>query len=157
MAELLYLYFAAINDETINFILNLLEPKLIHNEEIQKKIILANALIELGVTEEESKKYLSTKYKNLLEEQVNLKKEDALLSGTFNKLHGIVLNSSSCRYFQTILILLIFSGAIINLYLDYNKFKGRNTQSSIPKLKKLLENFSCQSLIEFFRPTDITN
>lgn len=46
-----------------------------------------------------------------------------------------------------------FLGTIINLYIDYNKFKGRNVKMSIPKIKDVLENYSMQNLMELFRPT----
>lgn len=47
---------------------------------------------------------------------------------------------------------IILTGIITDLYVDYNKFKGINVKSKIPKLMEILENYDYNELLHFFRP-----
>lgn len=62
-----------INDDSINHVIKLLEPKLSQQRSLTEKITLLNALSELEVTEEETVNYLSAKYKDLLNNEKEIR------------------------------------------------------------------------------------
>ncbi|KAF5285041.1 hypothetical protein FQR65_LT02353 [Abscondita terminalis] len=119
-----------VNDDTINHILQLIDPKLQAHGKLAKKILLLNALHELSVNEEETLNALSTEYKTLLENEKTLRTEYSSSPAYLDRLYGIVTD----------------------LYIDYHKLKGVSVKSKIPKLLSILEKYNYKSLLEFFRP-----
>ncbi|CAH1160086.1 unnamed protein product [Phaedon cochleariae] len=119
-----------INDESVNFVLRSIEEKLLKHQKLAKDLILLNALNELEVTEEETTKYLSGKYRNLLSSAKEIRKQ------ADSDLHCLQ------RYY----------GAIEDLYISYSKFKGLNPKPRATELRKMLENYSYENTILFFRP-----
>ncbi|KAK4887270.1 hypothetical protein RN001_003541 [Aquatica leii] len=119
-----------VNDDTINHILQLIDPKLQAHAKLSHQILLLNALHELSVNEEETINALSAEYKNLLEDEKRLRLEYSSSPSYLDRLYGVVTD----------------------LYIDYYKFKGVSVKSKIPKLLTILEKYDYKSLLEFFRP-----
>ncbi|EFA01565.1 Bardet-Biedl syndrome 7 protein homolog-like Protein [Tribolium castaneum] len=119
-----------INDESINHVIKLIEPKLIKQKDLNNDIKLLNALNELEVTEEENRTCLSEKYRNLLANEKELRREFQSQPDYLDRLYGIVTD----------------------LYIDYNKFKGCNVKSKLATLREILDEYSYDALIQFFRP-----
>lgn len=65
---------SVISEESINSVLKLLENKLLMYQKISKEVSLLDALNELEVKEEETTKYLSSKYKDLLARENDIRK-----------------------------------------------------------------------------------
>ncbi|KAJ8944864.1 hypothetical protein NQ314_009354 [Rhamnusium bicolor] len=119
-----------ISDESINSVLKLLEEKLILYQKLAKDISLLDALNELEVTEEETAKYLSPKYKDLLIREKEVRKLYQSQPGCLDRIYGTVSD----------------------LFIDFNKFKGINSRQKATKLMEVLEDYSYDNLVSFFRP-----
>jgi hypothetical protein len=48
--------------------------------------------------------------------------------------------------------MVVLSGIVSDLYVDYNKFKGCNVKSKLVRLREILDEYSYDALILFFRP-----
>ncbi|KAJ3630530.1 hypothetical protein MTP99_011722 [Tenebrio molitor] len=121
---------SSINDESINHVIKLIEPKLVKQKMISNNVTLLDALNELEVNDEESLGYLSGKYKDLLVNEKGLRAEFQEQPDYLDRLYGIVSD----------------------LYVDYNKFKGCNVKSKLVRLREILDDYSYDALILFFRP-----
>ncbi|XP_018568735.1 Bardet-Biedl syndrome 7 protein homolog [Anoplophora glabripennis] len=119
-----------ISEESINSVLKLLENKLLLYQKIAKEVSLLNALNELEVSEEETTKYLSSKYKDLLEREKDIRTAHQNQPGCLDRIYG----------------------TITDLFMDFNKFKGINSRHKAPKLVEILESYSYDNLVKFFRP-----
>ncbi|XP_068907330.1 Bardet-Biedl syndrome 7 protein homolog isoform X2 [Tenebrio molitor] len=121
---------SSINDESINHVIKLIEPKLVKQKMISNNVTLLDALNELEVNDEESLGCLSGKYKDLLVNEKGLRAEFQEQPDYLDRLYGIVSD----------------------LYVDYNKFKGCNVKSKLVRLREILDDYSYDALILFFRP-----
>ncbi|KAK5643844.1 hypothetical protein RI129_007689 [Pyrocoelia pectoralis] len=119
-----------VNDDSINHILKLIDPKLQSHAKLSKEVLLLDALHELGVNDTETVQALSTKYQVLLEKEKELRAEFSNQPAYLDRLYGI----------------------ITDLYIDYYKFKGVSVKSRIPKLLTILDNYDYKNLLLFFRP-----
>ncbi|KAJ8912894.1 hypothetical protein NQ315_011217 [Exocentrus adspersus] len=117
-----------ISEESINSVLKLLESKLLLYQKITKEISLLDALNELEVTEEETTKSLSSKYRDLLAREKDIRKVYQIQPGCLDRLYG----------------------TITDLFMDFNKFKGVNARHKAAKLVEILENYSYMTLVQFF-------
>ncbi|XP_030747216.1 Bardet-Biedl syndrome 7 protein homolog [Sitophilus oryzae] len=120
-----------INDQCLDHVIKKIEPKLLEHKKLIKDKNLFDALNELEISEEENVKYLSPKYKNLLERKNTL-------VGHFNSFPDYL-----SRLYD----------AILNLYKDYNKLKGiQVTRTKVMEIEECLQNYSYASLISLFKP-----
>ncbi|KAF2879488.1 hypothetical protein ILUMI_26683 [Ignelater luminosus] len=120
----------SVNDESVPHILKLIDPKLRSHSKLVDDISLLDALHELGVNDEETLNSLSPKYRNLLENEKELRAYYSGQPAYLDRLYGI----------------------ITDLYIDYNKFKSVSAKSKIPKLLAILDNYNYEDLLYFFRP-----
>jgi hypothetical protein len=79
---------AGINDESINHVIKLIEPKLVKQKMISNNVTLLDALNELEVNDEESLGYLSGKYKDLLVNEKGLRAEFQEQPDYLDRLYG---------------------------------------------------------------------
>jgi hypothetical protein len=79
---------AGINDESINHVIKLIEPKLVKQKMISNNVTLLDALNELEVNDEESLGYLSGKYKDLLVNEKGLRAEFQGQPDYLDRLYG---------------------------------------------------------------------
>ncbi|KAI4462734.1 bardet-biedl syndrome 7 protein [Holotrichia oblita] len=117
-------------DESITHVLKIIDPKLKSHTELSNKITLLDALHELEVNDASSMSCLSSKYKELLENEKELRLEFTSQPSYLDRLYGI----------------------ITDLYVDFYKLKGTNVKSKIPKLIHILDNYSYEDLLQQFRP-----
>ncbi|KAJ8951664.1 hypothetical protein NQ318_012205 [Aromia moschata] len=117
-------------DETVNYVLKLLEEKLLLYQKLTKEVSLLDALEELGVEEEDTAKCLSENYRDLLARRKEVRSLFQSQPGCLDRLYG----------------------AISDLFVDYSKFKGITSRHKAPRLIEILENYSYDRLVEFFRP-----
>ncbi|KAF7270542.1 hypothetical protein GWI33_016498 [Rhynchophorus ferrugineus] len=123
-----------INEDCIDHMIKLIEPKLLEHQKMLRDKELFDALNELEVTEEENIKYLSSKYRTLL--------------GKSNEF----LNP--CRDNPDYLRRLWDS--IINLYKHYNKMKGIQLgKYKVSEIQYCLDNYSYHDLINLFKPNQV--
>lgn len=79
---------AGINDESINHVIKLIEPKLLKQKDLNNNITLLDALNELEITEEENVAYLSSKYKDLLMNEKDIRREFQAQPDHLDRLYG---------------------------------------------------------------------
>lgn len=143
-------FFAAINDDSIKNTLKLIDPKLKSRQDLASKIALLDALKELEVTQEETSKSLSSKYRDLITNEKSLRAEYESLPSYLDRLYGI------CCYLKTVLCVNMYFcvlGIITDLYVDYFKLKAINVKSKVPKLIEILDHYNFDRLITFFIPS----
>ncbi|XP_056636880.1 Bardet-Biedl syndrome 7 protein homolog [Diorhabda sublineata] len=121
----------SLSDESINFVIKAAEQEIVKHQKCANEVKLLNALHELEISEEETVKYLSDKYKDLLQREKEIKKTSQNGVGCLEKLYGI----------------------LCNLYLDYYKFKGVNMKNE-DKLKQLLQNYNYEIVLQFFKSNE---
>mgnify|MGYP005983928665 CR=1 FL=1 len=46
----------------------------------------------------------------------------------------------------------VILGIITDLYVDFYKFKGANVKSRLARLREVLDGYSYDALVQFFRP-----
>lgn len=80
--------FSDVIDESINHILKLIDPKLKKYTDLAKKITLLDALHELEVNDAASTNCLSGKYKELLENEKELRQEYCSQPSYLDRLYG---------------------------------------------------------------------
>ncbi|CAH0560889.1 unnamed protein product [Brassicogethes aeneus] len=119
-----------ISDDSIDSVLYLINDKIIKQQKLQKDAALLNALNELEVTSEENSTYLCKKYKDILANDKDISRQMQEQQGDLDRLYG----------------------TISDLYVNYFKLQGANVISKLPTLLKVLENYSYDSLLNFFRP-----
>ncbi|XP_060532411.1 Bardet-Biedl syndrome 7 protein homolog isoform X2 [Cylas formicarius] len=119
-----------INDESVNHVIKLIEPKLLGHQQTLRDFALLAALEELEITEEENLKYLTPKYRCLLD-----RKRD--------------INDSFKNFPQQSDIL---ADTIVNLYLEYNRFKGLSGKYKAKRIRECLDPYSFEKLIDVFKP-----
>ncbi|XP_017775977.1 PREDICTED: Bardet-Biedl syndrome 7 protein homolog [Nicrophorus vespilloides] len=122
---------AAINDDSINHVLNMIDPKLNGHIQLANKVALMDALQELEINDEESVGYLTENYRNLLVNKASIRAEFSSQPSYLDRLHGI----------------------ITDLYIDYYKFKGMNVKAKVPRLLEVLQRYTYTELLHIFRPT----
>lgn len=76
------------NDESIRYVLKLIDPKLQTHQSLSNKIALLEALKELEVTEEETGKYLSPKYRDLIANEKEIREEFNSMPSYLDRLYG---------------------------------------------------------------------
>lgn len=79
---------AAINDESISYTLKSLHSNLEKHKEIEKKLMLLQALHELEINESDNLNYLTPKYRKLLSEEEELKKNSNTKPSYLERLYG---------------------------------------------------------------------
>ncbi|XP_045478610.1 Bardet-Biedl syndrome 7 protein homolog isoform X2 [Harmonia axyridis] len=119
----------AIDDQTIDDVIKVLVPSLQKHQNFKRDLILLEALHELELSEADNVSSLTEKYKKLLEEESNLRNESNNNPDYLERLYGIVCD----------------------LYADYNKLKGINIKSQLPKLMTVLEEVNYKKLLDFFK------
>ncbi|XP_028129556.1 Bardet-Biedl syndrome 7 protein homolog [Diabrotica virgifera virgifera] len=124
----------SISDETINFLIKSAEEQLLKHQKLARDLELLDAINELEVTEEETMKCLSEKYKDLLKREKEIRATAQEDTGSLERLYGM----------------------LIGLYKDYYKFKGLNIKQKAEQLKALLKDYDYEKVIEFFRPAEKT-
>ncbi|XP_019866840.1 Bardet-Biedl syndrome 7 protein homolog [Aethina tumida] len=115
-------------DDSIDTVLDLINNKIVTEKSNEKDLTLLNALNELEVTNEEISGSLCQKYKEILANSKTIIQKSQ--PGCLERLYG----------------------TISNLYVNYYKFKGANVVSKLPNLLRVLENYSYEGLLDFFRP-----
>lgn len=79
---------SVISEESVNSVLKLLENKLLLYQKVSKEVALLDALNELEVSEEETTKHLSSKYKDLLAREKDVRKIHQSQPGRLDRLYG---------------------------------------------------------------------
>ncbi|XP_048473512.1 Bardet-Biedl syndrome 7 protein isoform X2 [Rhincodon typus] len=116
-----------VNEESINYTLKLIHPKLEHQLLLAKKVQLIDALKELQLYEG-NVDFLIPEYRCILEEADNLLEEYKKQPAHLERLYGM----------------------ITDLFIDKFKFKGTNVKTKVPLLLEILDNYDPKSLMAFF-------
>ncbi|XP_078396201.1 BBSome complex member BBS7 isoform X2 [Cetorhinus maximus] len=116
-----------VNEESINYTLQLIHPKLEHQLLLAKKVQLIDALKELQLYEG-NVDFLIPEYRCILEEADNLLEEYKKQPAHLERLYGM----------------------ITDLFIDKFKFKGTNVKTKVPLLLEILDNYDPKSLMAFF-------
>ncbi|XP_059821053.1 Bardet-Biedl syndrome 7 protein isoform X1 [Hypanus sabinus] len=116
-----------VNEESVNYTLKLIHPKLEHQLLLAKKVQLIDALKELQVYEG-NVDFLIPEYRSILEEADNLLEEFKKQPAHLERLYGM----------------------ITDLFIDKFKFKGTNVKTKVPLLLEILDNYDPNSLAAFF-------
>ncbi|XP_048390494.1 Bardet-Biedl syndrome 7 protein isoform X4 [Stegostoma tigrinum] len=116
-----------VNEESINYTLKLIHPKLEHQLLLAKKVQLIDALKELQLYEG-NVDFLIPEYRCILEEADNLLEEYKKQPAHLERLYGM----------------------ITDLFIDKFKFKGTNVKTKVPLLLEILDNYDPKSLTAFF-------
>ncbi|KAG5865898.1 Bardet-Biedl syndrome 7-like protein [Gonioctena quinquepunctata] len=117
-----------ISEEAVHYVLKSIEGKLLSCQKLKKQLSLLNALDEIAVTEEETIKYLSRKYKDILRCQESIRKSAESNPLYLEKVYDIV----------------------VDLYVAHNKLKGLNSKQTV-NLREVLEAYDYDKIIAFFR------
>ncbi|XP_066154272.1 Bardet-Biedl syndrome 7 protein homolog isoform X2 [Euwallacea fornicatus] len=119
-----------INDQCIDHILKMVEPKLLEHKQFLRDKELFDALNELEIAEEDNVKYLSEKYRAILQKKSELVEHFKTYPDYLDRLYD----------------------SILNLLTSYNKLKGLQlSRQKIEDLKRNLENYSFDDLIDVFK------
>ncbi|XP_072112204.1 Bardet-Biedl syndrome 7 protein isoform X2 [Mobula birostris] len=116
-----------VNEESVNYTLKLIHPKLEHQLLLAKKVQLIDALKELQVYEG-NVDFLIPEYRSILEEADSLLEEFKKQPAHLERLYGM----------------------ITDLFIDKFKFKGTNVKTKVPLLLEILDNYDPNSLAAFF-------
>ncbi|XP_032873072.1 Bardet-Biedl syndrome 7 protein isoform X1 [Amblyraja radiata] len=116
-----------VNEESVNYTLKLIHPKLEYQLLLAKKVHLIDALKELQVYEG-NVDFLIPEYRSILEEADSLLEEYKKQPAHLERLYGM----------------------ITDLFIDKFKFKGTNVKTKVPLLLEILDNYDPGSLAEFF-------
>ncbi|XP_062902593.1 Bardet-Biedl syndrome 7 protein isoform X2 [Mobula hypostoma] len=116
-----------VNEESVNYTLKLIHPKLEHQLLLAKKVQLIDALKELQVYEG-NMDFLIPEYRSILEEADSLLEEFKKQPAHLERLYGM----------------------ITDLFIDKFKFKGTNVKTKVPLLLEILDNYDPNSLAAFF-------
>ncbi|XP_072898956.1 Bardet-Biedl syndrome 7 protein isoform X2 [Hemitrygon akajei] len=116
-----------VNEESVNYTLKLIHPKLEHQLLLAKKVQLIDALKELQVYEG-NVDFLIPEYRSILEEADSLLEEYKKQPAHLERLYGM----------------------ITDLFIDKFKFKGTNVKTKVPLLLEILDNYDPNSLAAFF-------
>ncbi|XP_078261730.1 BBSome complex member BBS7 isoform X4 [Rhinoraja longicauda] len=116
-----------VNEESVNYTLKLIHPKLEYQLLLAKKVHLIDALKELQVYEG-NVDFLIPEYRSILEEADSLLEEYKKQPAHLERLYGM----------------------ITDLFIDKFKFKGTNVKTKVPLLLEILDNYDPNSLAELF-------
>ncbi|XP_069781264.1 Bardet-Biedl syndrome 7 protein isoform X2 [Narcine bancroftii] len=116
-----------VNEESVNYTLKLIHPKLEHQLLLAKKVQLIDALKELQVYEG-NVDFLIPEYRSILVEADSLLEEYKKQPAHLERLYGM----------------------ITDLFIDKFKFKGTNVKTKVPLLLEVLDNYDPNSLAAFF-------
>ena len=116
-----------LNEESIINVLYRIHPKLEYQLLLAKRIQLIDGLKELD-TYENDKTFLTTEYKEILDNADMLQDEFKKQPCHLERLYGMVTD----------------------LYIDRHKFKGQNVKNKVSQLINILDNYDLNTLIEFF-------
>ncbi|KAL1505873.1 hypothetical protein ABEB36_005330 [Hypothenemus hampei] len=118
-----------INDECINHVIKIIEPRLLRHKEFLRNRELLEALNELEIVEEENVKYLSDKYKSILDKKSELNEHFKTYPDYLERLYE----------------------SVINLHINYSKLKGLNqSKQKVDLLKMYLDNYSYEGILNLF-------
>ncbi|RZF38664.1 hypothetical protein LSTR_LSTR003470 [Laodelphax striatellus] len=120
---------SSINNESIDSLLRLLDPKIDYYSNLEKKCTLIEALKDVETHEENVAECLMPEYKEILKNQSQLRAEHSKSSGFLDRLKAF----------------------ITELFLHWYKFKGINVKSRIPLLVEILDNYNFEELLSAFK------
>ncbi|CAG9766610.1 unnamed protein product [Ceutorhynchus assimilis] len=121
-----------LNDDCIDHVLKIIEPKLFEHQTCLRDRELNQALNELDIAEEENVKYLSERYRALLLKNKELEEHFRKYPDYLERIYS----------------------SIIDLYISYNKLKGIQAgRHKINQIRINLENnYSYHNIISIFKP-----
>ncbi|CAB4066898.1 BBS7 [Lepeophtheirus salmonis] len=117
-----------VNEESVYHTLNLIHPKLEAQLLLAKQVALIEPLRDLAANEPDTN-FLSPEYKFILENSETLRNQFKKQPAHLERLYGM----------------------ITDLFIDQHKFKGNNVKSKVSNLLEVLDKYSLESLIEFFK------
>ncbi|XP_075234502.1 BBSome complex member BBS7-like [Lycorma delicatula] len=117
-----------INDDSMISVINLLHPKIEFYVNLLKQVTLLEALNDVETHDNNMSGCLSAEYKQILHNQHEILAQ-------YNKYPGY-LDRLKC--------------AVVDLYVDWFKFKGINVKPKIPLLTDALNNYSLDLILSFF-------
>ncbi|CAH1996731.1 unnamed protein product [Acanthoscelides obtectus] len=118
----------SVNDESVKQVLLLVDKIITNCLQKSKELRLLNALNEIDVTAEESVKYLSDEYKELLAREENIRKTMIGQDGNIE----------------------ILLDVIMNIYKDYKQIKGGYSKQKAAILKDALKDYSYEKVVSLF-------
>eukprot|EP00736_Rhodelphis_marinus_P009663 Rmarinus@m.22437 len=116
-----------VDDNSVPHMLNLIHPKLQYQFSLSKKVDAINGLKELSMQEEDVS-FLSDELKNVLENAEHYQKEFEHQPRTLQFLFNVV----------------------VDLFIAKHKFKGQNFKNKIPQLRRILDSYTFDTLLNFF-------
>ena len=116
-----------VNDASVAAMLHRIDPKLVYQSTLARKVELIKGLSELDVQEDDTS-YLDEEYADILRNRERYQKE----------------------YKQSPMALHNLYGAVTDLYIDYHKFKGRDVRSKVGAISQCLVDYDLHTLIERF-------
>ncbi|KFB50077.1 AGAP011899-PA-like protein [Anopheles sinensis] len=125
----------SLNESSIPSLIKLIEPKILHYNQLTKDYQVAQALIDLDIRDDEEFNTLSEEYRALVRNHKTIENEYRKQPTLLNRIYGI----------------------LTDLYIDKFKFKGVNVKTKLPQLIELLDNYNYDQLVQFYSVAKATD